>query len=542
MIPLIWLSFDGPGRISWDQDIIDIIAPPSEYHHMNPYAPTSTDADVAVVVVPARYNVDHVPEINTFISKFEAVVVILTSDEESLFPWWRLQHRSMKIWVQTPRPDAHAGKGLRFLPLGCPRDKWDEVYESAPNKSTDVFFHGQVNHQRRDDAVEVFQDFPGAYVEPSPGFTQGMPRYMYLRYLQQSKVVLAPSGPSCPDSFRTWEALEAGAVPIVDAGPKPDVLGRAKVGYPLGFWENLLGYVPFPIAKEWSEAPTAAEKILLEYPIWNNDVFAWWQMKKRELRVQLSDDLKEVMHNNPDSGDVAKGGSDITVIIPTSPTPNNPDTTHLFTTIASVRAQLPESEIILMIDGVRKEQEDRRADYEEYVRKVLWMTNFWFHKVTPQRFMLHTHQAEMTRYTLSLVRTPMVLFVEHDTPLMGDIIWYACTGALMHDCLDVIRFYPEEELQPAHTHLFHGRTMGMFLKTTQWSQRPHLTRTDYYRRIIADHFRPFERAMIEDRMHGRVQDEGWDLNRLSIYLPQGGSIKRSGHLDARGNDPKWVDS
>ena len=73
-------------------------------------------------------------------------------------------------------------------------------------------------------------------------------------------------------------------------------------------------------------------------------------------------------------------------------------------------------------------------------------------------------------------------------------------------------------------------------RTVQWSQRPHLAGTDYYRTILADYFPQSARTMIEDRMHSVAQSEKG--HRLALYHPEG-NIKRSYHLDARGDESKF---
>jgi hypothetical protein len=73
----------------------------------------------------------------------------------------------------------------------------------------------------------------------------------------------------------------------------------------------------------------------------------------------------------------------------------------------------------------------------------------------------------------------------------------------------------------------------------QWSQRPHLASTAFYRQMIKNYFNPKSRTMIEDVIHGVVIEScrkdavmGWYSRRLWIYTPEG-NIKRSYHLDGR---------
>ena len=69
-------------------------------------------------------------------------------------------------------------------------------------------------------------------------------------------------------------------------------------------------------------------------------------------------------------------------------------------TIRDIRANLPDCEIIIMLDGIRPEQEDRRGAYEEYKRRLLWLAHHTWHNVLPIIFDEHMHQAAMTREAL----------------------------------------------------------------------------------------------------------------------------------------------
>jgi hypothetical protein len=100
-----------------------------------------------------------------------------------------------------------------------------------------------------------------------------------------------------------------------------------------------------------------------------------------------------------------------------------------------------------------------------------------------------------------------------------------------------------------------GERMGPYVQTIQWSQRPHIAHVPFYRDMIASYFSDDARTMIEDVMHGVVQacpldsdgnpypkgirlQEGWRRWRMAVYAPEG-DIKRSTHLDARADDPKY---
>lgn len=241
----------------------------------------------------------------------------------------------------------------------------------------------------------------------------------------------------------------------------------------------------------------------------------------------------------------------ITVLVPTSPIPSHPDTRVIDETIGTIRSHLPIAEIIIMIDGVRGEQEEFRNNYQEYTRRLLWKCNCEWENVTPLFFEEHTHQAGMTRKALELVSTPLILFVEHDTPLTPDRIipWQSLRKFIEYAGANVIRLHHEALVLDVHRHLMIGEpevySGERFWATYQWSQRPHLARTEFYRKMLDDYIPPQAKTMIEDAVYGKLESAyrdrgkaGWDDWRVWMYYPEG-DIKRSYHLDGREGQPKY---
>lgn len=224
----------------------------------------------------------------------------------------------------------------------------------------------------------------------------------------------------------------------------------------------------------------------------------------------------------------------ITVVTPVSPIPSHPDISILAETVASVEHHLPCPELVLLLDGVRPEQEHRRTDYEEAIRRIFAR---WRNDARICLFDLHQHQVGMLRAVIDEIDTPLLLFVEQDTPLELDPIdWDACSELILSGEADVVRLYHESTVPDVHQYLMREQ-QGEFLRTVQFSARPHLAATSYYRRILKDHFSTRANCFVEDRMHSVCQSNPED-HKLFIYTPTGG-FRRSCHLDGRSGGPKF---
>jgi hypothetical protein len=558
MADVIWHTYE-PETISrgyWDQGLLeDLFAAkwrvpgfPS-FHHREGFGWIRPDKEVgAVVVLPARHNVQHVRQLNRDLAQLEWVLLILTGDEESVFPFGEVVHPRLRMWIMSPKPGLHHDDPYyQYLGSGYPPQAagfLGEAEDEARERPLDWFFSGQITHERREQCVAELEllssgdrwiDGTNCRTVRTPGFIQGLEPEEYYRLLASAKVAPCPSGPLSVDSFRAYEALEAGCVPVVD--------GTAPAGGMRQHWSMVFrGAPPFPVIDEWTEFPEMMENVLQTWPASANRIGSWWELHKRGLACRLRDDMDglSVPRTEPMVADR------VTVLIPTSPKPTHPSTEILDQTIASVRAQpdLSSAEIFLMCDGVRFEQEGRRGDYEEYLTRVIWNCRHRWCNVYPVYFDAHRHQARMTQEVLSRVATSMVLFVEHDTPIEGDVPWGAMCDLVESKMANVIRLHHEAIIPEPHWHLMpDGEDSTLlfgqpFLRTVQWSQRPHLASTEFYREILATYFSPQSNTMIEDTMHGVAQTVGWPDMRIWIYYPEG-NCKRSGNLDGRQDDPKY---
>jgi len=286
---------------------------------------------------------------------------------------------------------------------------------------------------------------------------------------------------------------------------------------------------------DWHVGPQI-RSLVEGWPHTGNMTQAWWLRWRRNWARRLTDALAPT--RAPDLEDL------VTVLIPTSPIHTHPDTGMIEETVGSVRERFPTADVRVMVDGVRPEQWHSAEAYQEYTRRLLWLASNRWYNVTVTVHETHMHQAAMTRHELKSVESPLLLFVEHDTPLMGD--WP--TAQLLPPLLDgytanMIRLNHDYRIHPEHEYLLADSAPTILeglpmRRTRQWSQRPHLARVDRYREWLERYFGADERFMIEDRMHSVLQRFQWSRFKVWLWTP-GGNQQRSYHLDGRGGDTKW---
>ena len=538
MIYYLSLKKETPCKDYWDYGIIYDIFGDMEYKEVNELPL----CDNAIVVLPARHHADMWEEVNRELRKVKCVILFLMGDEEGDFPVEKLEHRSRGLWIQNPMPGRYDNIKYTKLGTGYPPHLKEFRSKDAPDKDLDWYFAGQVTHSRREECVEQLKNMDGGELVEGPSFTKGVEPKEYIEKLSRAKIAPCPSGPITPDTFRLFEALELGCLPIADT-QTPDEDWK-------GFWEWLLNRdhdyrrIELTTISDWSSLPGYTNELLAQYPNVNNKVQESWIKYKIWMKNLLLNQMHSLGFDMQGTND-----KNVSVIIPVSPIKSHPDISIIEETINSVRHHLPHSEIIVTFDGVREEQEHMRADYEEHIRRVLWKASEW--GITPYIFDEHVHQVGMARKVIDHVFSDFVMYVEQDTPLVTDcaididkIVELITTGDS-----NLVRLHFEAMVPDEHKHLMIGEPENEFLKTVQWSQRPHIASTAFYRRLLSEQFSDKANCFIEDLVHGKViedwkkdKEQGWNQWRLHIYHPEGDNIKRSYHTDGRAGAAKYDDT
>lgn len=251
-----------------------------EVQHHTGYPRTSG----AICVLPGQYWHEQTDQITEAIERYDWCLCIRTADEEDLFDISKVKHSNIKWWCQTPREGREYPEGTRFFGVGFP-PYFNELPQEPPVRDIDVFLSAQNTHIRRTECFAALKKVSGAVeVNPTKGFTQGFSEHGYLWRMLRAKVAPAPSGAVSPDSFRVFEALEAHAVPVVDAVSPTD--GRTD------YWGRVLPGAPFPVITDYKHLPMIVEGLVEGYPANNNRVTAFWMRYKRELSIWLRSDLE----------------------------------------------------------------------------------------------------------------------------------------------------------------------------------------------------------------------------------------------------------
>lgn len=228
--------------------------------------------DRAMVLIPARHFAGKENWLEKELAKIKTLTLVCGGDEEAELKIELLDLPNEALIVQNPHPDKHD----RYFRLGTGYPP--HIKREFRNKNLDVFFSGQITHKRR----QLLYDYllplhcDTWHINGTKGFTQGYTPARYYDYMNSAKVVPCPSGAVIPDSFRAFEALECGAIPLLDEVNPSGTITE--------YWDWLLGPNPLPKYKEPAEVPAKISEILENWQDYSLEVQAWYIRYKDNIK------------------------------------------------------------------------------------------------------------------------------------------------------------------------------------------------------------------------------------------------------------------
>lgn len=235
-----------------------------------------SNVDRAFVVIPGPQNVDYEDQISEELNKINRVVLFITGDESATFKVDRIKHDNIEIWIQYPHK-KHSQ--YNKLALGVPQHLSKNLPEYQ-DKIYDVFFSGQITHQRRQELATVMPNISNSFYNPTTGFAEGLRPKPYYDKMFLSKIVPCPSGAMVIDSFRFYEAIEMLCLPI---GDRLDSKMQDTNFFNFLFQNNH----SIKTLDNWQQMPDLLPELLNNYVSEVHQIVCWWIKYKRDLFIEL---------------------------------------------------------------------------------------------------------------------------------------------------------------------------------------------------------------------------------------------------------------
>ncbi len=269
-------SHDGKDYASdkWDYGLIKEIF---DKYEVNQIKVTSIpEGEKAFVVIPGPQTAGNEDTLSDELSKLSRVVLFINGDENARFNVDKIIHPNIEIWIQYPHK-KHAA--YNKMPIGVPQHLKDNLPEYK-EKDYDVYFGGQITHQRRVELSHVMPRLKNSLYGPTKGFSQGDKPKDYYAKLASAKIAPCPSGAAVIDTFRFFESIELLTLSVADTlDPK---------GIQTDFYKDMFGInVPFKNVSNWNELDKLVPELLDQYPNNMHQVVCWWIKEKRNIGIKI---------------------------------------------------------------------------------------------------------------------------------------------------------------------------------------------------------------------------------------------------------------
>jgi len=223
------------------------------------------------------------------IASTPGVILFHISDE-----WYREDYSVYQHFTHVIRSFCHSGmacESVTTIPLGpvFSRIKAGPVRSIAERQYVWCFAGQQVTTRRA--MVQHLRNLEPNYTYMAGSKDFSGPRLSgqeYLSLIEDTVFVPCPMGNVHLESFRLYEALDCGCIPIVERRPWLD------------YFTLLFGEHPLPTVSHWRDAPRLISELNQEGPaclqLKQDEIQDWW----RSYREKLSSILENVLQENRD--------------------------------------------------------------------------------------------------------------------------------------------------------------------------------------------------------------------------------------------------
>ncbi len=170
--------------------------------------------------------------------------------------------------------------GVHFIPLGYKTDfARDAAHKPSAARRHLWSFAGDAKKLTRAAMLRAMTDLGAGPTHLTAGFgtADALSTADYRALLDETVIVPCPGGWSNLETFRTYEALEAGCIPIVEKRPGFD------------YYTALLGPHPIPGFLSWDQAAAFVKSLsAAELERLRTTCSTWWQARKPQLAKDVN--------------------------------------------------------------------------------------------------------------------------------------------------------------------------------------------------------------------------------------------------------------
>lgn len=206
--------------------------------------------------------------------------VILLSDERYIVPKDLYKYPAF-VFRNYWNKNFIGQKNVAIFPLGYKKGFWQDGYPTikpAAQRHLTWSFVGQITKKpTREAMITALKTFPNCFVYETFAWADpnSLDAISYRNILLDSLFVPCPAGWVNLDSFRVYEALECGCIPIVEKGSED-------------YFSRYFGEHPFITVDSWEQVPRHMNELLANPDLLEQrriQCYEWWQAHKKMLNT-----------------------------------------------------------------------------------------------------------------------------------------------------------------------------------------------------------------------------------------------------------------
>lgn len=237
-----------------------------------------------IVITVYNYNKEYFEKLKKNRVKFG---VILLGDESYYAPQDYYRHAKFVFRNYWHKYFSNM-KNVHIFPLGYKRGFWQEGHLPVPDVSARAYtwsFAGQITQKpTRQAMISQLKTVPNHFIHETFWFgdPRGLDVISYRNLLLDTIFIPSPIGFSNLDSFRLYEALECGSIPIVEKKP-------------YDYFGDYFGDHPFLTVDSWDEAPAMMNELLSDPEQLEQrrlKCYQWWLDYKAQIHTLFVETIR----------------------------------------------------------------------------------------------------------------------------------------------------------------------------------------------------------------------------------------------------------
>ncbi len=190
-------------------------------------------------------------------------------------------YRHFRFILRNYHARLFAHPGICVVPLGWTNGtKKKEEADLASRRRSIWTFAGNRNWVRHQMVAELARLVPNRVQLSQPGGCPSLPREEYVSWLRDAAFCPCPMGNVVLETFRVYEALEAGCIPIVEH----------RFGF--DYFRSLLGENPLPSVRSWREGASFMQRLASDpgsLDACQGEIRQWWRFYKAKLQREVGE-------------------------------------------------------------------------------------------------------------------------------------------------------------------------------------------------------------------------------------------------------------